>query len=130
MILRPLCPADQKTVARLHAGSGFDFQFPLLESPLVESGCLVLDASGIPLAASVAKRSPEIVLAMRKDAHATVKLQALVQIHNFMRIEMLERGYTEANCFLPPSIEKSYGRHLCRIFGWQRSWQGYTLKAG
>jgi hypothetical protein len=128
VILRPLEPDDQDTVECLHGESGFDFKFPSLDSPLIEAGCLILDAAGIPLAASVAKRAPEIVLAMRKDAHATVKLQALVQIHNFMRIEMATRGYHEANCFLPPSIEKNYGRHLRRIFGWEKSWQGYTLR--
>lgn len=128
MMLRRLESGDRAIVENLQANSGFVFDFPALGSQLFEAGCLVLDATGKPLAASVAKRAPEIMLAMRRDAHATVKLQALVQIHNFMRIEMADRGYHEANCFLPPEIEKSYGRHLRRIFGWQRSWQGYTLR--
>lgn len=128
MRVRRLTAEDARAVSALHAGSGFAFQFPELHDPLIEAGCLILDAEDRPLAASVAKRAPEVLLAMRKDGHPALKLRALAMVHEFMREELAARGYKEANCFLPPEIEQSYGRHLQRIFGWQRSWQGYTMR--
>ncbi len=76
MILRRLESGDHETVEQLHNGAGYDFKFPPFYTNLIETGCLVLDASGTPLAASVAKRSPEIVLAMRLQFHGWVTLAA------------------------------------------------------
>lgn len=119
---------DADAVRALQAASGYAFQFPPLHSPLVETGCMILDSAGSPIAASVAQRTPEILLAMRKEGHPAIKLQALAMVHQFMRQELSSRGYAEGFCFLPPEIEKSYGRHLQRIFGWRKTWAGYALK--
>jgi hypothetical protein len=75
----------------------------------------------------VARRAPEILLAMRKSDHPTVKLQALTLIHAAMRAELMAKGYREANCFLPPELERGYGRHLKRLFGWKQAWTAYTI---
>lgn len=127
MIIRPLEVTDSHTVRRLKDEAGYDFEFPALDDLLIEAGCMVLDASG-PLAVSVAHRVPLIELAMRREGHPAIKLQALARIHEFMHRELCAKGYTEANCFVPPEIEKSYGRRL-RSFGWEPRWQGYRLKA-
>lgn len=125
----PLNADNWPLAEQIHAASGYDFRFPDSGSPLIEAACLIVDAQGFPIVASVAKRTPEVMLAMRNEGHPALKLQALANVHSYMREALTARGYSEANCFLPPEINRNYGRHLQRIFGWQKSWPGYTMRS-
>lgn len=55
----------------------------------------------------------------------TVKLHALRMLHDALIPEMKRRGFTEVNAFLPPEIERSFGRRLMRSFGWCKNWGSY-----
>jgi hypothetical protein len=120
--------SDTEAVSALHAAAGYEFKFPDIASPLIETAIAVVDELDRPIAAVVAKRAPEVIMAMRKSDHPLVKLRALTLIHEALRKELTALGYSEANCFLPPELERNYGRHLQRIFGWQAAWKAFTLR--
>jgi hypothetical protein len=123
--IRPATAEDQAILDEIHAQSGMDFKFAQIASPLSECAFVVEDDSGQPLGVSVAKRTPEIFLALRKEPHALVKVKALKLIHDAMNAKLSSIGYSEAFAFLPPELERGYGRHLVQIFGWKRCWAAY-----
>jgi hypothetical protein len=128
MRVRPYEERDREELEKIHAESGFEFKFPDLSSSRIELAIVVADdLEDKPIAVCVAKRSPEIIMALGKKYHPSVKLHALRLIHDEMNDRLMALGYTEANCFLPPQLEKGYGRHLRRIFGWLPAWKGYTI---
>jgi hypothetical protein len=125
--IRPATKEDQGILDEIHAQSGMDFKFAQIAMPLAECAFVVEDDSGQPLGVSVARRTPEIFLALRKEPHALVKVRALQLIHEQMSARLTELGYEEAFCFLPPHLERSYGRHLMQIFGWRKTWAAYVI---
>lgn len=127
MKIRRATTGDQAILDEIHAQSGMDFKFAQIAMPLAECAFLVEDDSGEPLGIAVAKRTPEIFLALKKKPHALVKVKALQLIHEAMNARLTELGYSEAFCFLPPELERSYGRHLVQIFGWKPTWKAYCI---
>ncbi len=127
MKIRPATAADQSILDEIHAQSGMDFKFAEIAMPLAECAFLVEDDAGEPLGVAVAKRVPEIFLALKKEPHAMVKVRALQLIHEAMSRRLTEMGYDQAFCFLPPHLERSYGRHLVKIFQWRKTWAAYVV---
>jgi hypothetical protein len=122
--IRRATAEDQAILDEIHAQSGMDFKFAQIAMPLA-----VEDDSGEALGIAVAKRVPEIFLALRKEPHPLVKIKALGMIHDEMRKRLVELGYDQGFAFLPPELERSYGRHLVQIFHWEKCWQGYRCLA-
>lgn len=129
MKVREVREEDIPQLRAMHEASGYDFEFPDLLGPGFESVQVVENDAGELLGACAAKKSIEMVLFLdRGRAHPLVKLRAIALIHSAMRRILSELGFTEANAFLPPELVKNYGRHMMRKFGWQRSWQGFTIR--
>lgn len=126
MRARELRPMDQRHIETLHSASGYAFRFPALDSPLIEAGVGIEGDAGL-IAAAVAVRQPEVMLALSKGGHPLMKLRALAMVHDEMRARLAARGYESAFCFLPPELVRTYGRHLEKIFNWRPTWQGYVI---
>lgn len=126
--MRPYKDGDLPHLQRVYSESGFDFPFPDLSSPLVGHLQVCVDDEDVPLMAACVKMVPEVILLCPRGAmHPVVKMQGIGLIHNAMRKSLEADGHDEAFCFVPPEIEKSYGNHLQRKFGWARTWASFRI---
>lgn len=128
MITRTAKPEDYDTLKRLHAESGLDFPFPALDSPTMEALEVVVDERGEIILGAVAQRTLEIYLfSPAGQLHPVVKMEGIRLLHGAIRDTIAKKGYSEGFSFIPPQIEKSYGRHLRRWFGWEKTWPAYRI---
>jgi hypothetical protein len=56
-----------------------------------------------------------------------VKMEGIRLLHGAIRDTIASKGYKEGFAFIPPSIEKAYGRHLRKWFGWEATWPAYRI---
>ena len=99
---------------------------PDLTGPLMESAIVVEDDAGNLVAACAAERIVQLYL-FKGDAAPAETLAAIRMLHGEMAEELRQKGYGEANAFLPPQVEKSFGRRLIRTFGWVRNWASFCI---
>ena len=122
MIVRELHATD---IPRLQAMQG-DFPYPTLDNPLEEI-LIVADAGDKPIMACAAKRLIELYLWVG-DATPATKLAALRLVQRAMAAELRKLGYSEAECFLPPEIEASFGRRITKTLGAVKNWASYCIR--
>ena len=87
---------------------------------------MVEDGAGNLIAACAAERIVQLYL-FRGEAGPAETLGAIRMLHGALAEELRQKGYREANCFLPPQVEKSFGRRLTRMFGWVRNWASFCI---
>lgn len=128
MKIRDYVESDLPRLKEIHSEAGYQFPFPDLSSPLIGHVKVLVDDEDFPLMAVCSKLVPEVILlcAPGGEMHPLMKLKGIGMIHEAMRKE-LEPEYDEAFCFVPPEIEKSYGNHLRRKFGWLKTWAGFRI---
>lgn len=110
----------------MHELSGFPYAFPDLRGSLMESVLVVTDESDIPVAGVAAERITQLYLWMDDEMHPAAKLRIVRQLHESLAEVLRSRGYGETNCFLPPQVERSFGRRLMRNFGWVKNWASFA----
>ena len=103
----------------------FEWKFPRL-SERIAASCVVEDDAGIPIAVCAAECIPSVTLGIQQTLHPLVRLRAGAMIHEYLKEAL--KAYPEMVCEVPPELERGYGRHLQRIFGWREMWKGYKLK--
>ncbi len=118
---------DIPVLRDLHRQAGYDYSFPDLTAKEIEDVTVVVDLDDKPVAAGVAKRTVELYLIMGKTGHPLVKWGHIRELHGAMKKKLLAKGFTEGNAFLPPEIEKSYGRHLARL-GWLKNNPSFAIR--
>lgn len=127
MITRAARSEDFEAIRRIHAESGFAYELPDLGS--TEAIQIVVGDDDVPLMAVIAKRVVEVILVCpSKVMHPLVKMNAIKMLHSSMGEVLSEKGFTEANVFLAQEIEKSFGRHLVKKFGWMKNWPSLTIR--
>jgi hypothetical protein len=113
---------------QFYAQSGLEFEMPDLSSPMIEAAELVVDERGEVIMAAVAQRTLEIyLLSPAGQLHPMVKMEGIRLLHGAIRDTIASKGYKEGFAFIPPSIEKAYGRHLRKWFGWEKTWPAYRI---
>jgi len=127
MTVRTLRHSDIPMLEEMYRASGFEYEFPNLAGPEFEAVHVVADEDGNPLCAVAAKRTIELYLLCVKFEHPATGIAAIRQLHATMTRALKAKGYSDANAFLPPRIEKSFGRRLMRTFGWARNWASYCF---
>ena len=119
---------DREMMRQLYAQSGLEFEMPDLSSPMIEAAELVVDERGEVIMAAVAQRTLEIyLLSPSGQFHPMVKMEGIRLLHGAIRDTIAHKGYKEGFSFIPPSIEKAYGRHLRKWFGWEKTWPAYRI---
>lgn len=93
----------------------------------MESALVVEDESGNLIGAVAAERIVQLYF-FRGEAGPAETLGAIRMLHSAMAEELITKGYGEANAFLPPQVEKSFGRRLMRMFGWLKNWTSYCVR--
>ncbi len=122
MTVRKLRKSDHP---HLQAMQG-SFPYPSLDDSL-EAILVIADSDDKPIMACAAKRLVELYLWV-DDATPATKLAALRLMQHAMASELRELGYGEAECFLPPEIEASFGRRIVRTLGAVKNWASYCIK--
>ncbi len=126
MTVRAQKSRDIEKLKALAARSGFPY--PEVDDPHIEAAQTVVDSTGKIIVSCVAKRLVELYLYVDPDQSPAVKLDALKLLHRSMAAELCKLGYDSAESFLPPQIEKRFGRRLQRTFGWVRNWASFCIK--
>ena len=122
--MRLLAPDDIPRLNELAAASGYPY--PNVFSPFVETAMVVCDDEGNLIAAAAFERIVQGYLWIDKGLGPVRSLAAIRSLHEPMTQELIRRGYKEANIFIPPKLEKSFGRHMERFFGWVRNWPSWA----
>jgi len=125
-MIRALQPSDIPTLRNLYEMSGLPYTFPDLRGPLMESVLVVADDNDVPVAACAAERIIQLYLLIDDSLHPAAKLRYIKQLHTHLSVVLKSKGYQEANCFVPPEMEKSFGRRLMRTFSWVRNWPSFA----
>lgn len=128
--VRELEPRDIPRIKELHALSGFDYELPDLLSNEFERVTVVVDENDVPQMWIAARRSIELFLGLDPQwRNPRWRLDALMLGHEDMRAELEWRGWKDVVAFLPPEVEKSFGRRLERLFYWAKGrWQHYSRR--
>lgn len=129
MKVRPYKESDLPKLKEIYTESGYTFQFPDFADPFVGQVRCLVDEKDSPLMAVCSKLVPEITLICSPGGklHPLVKLKGIAMIHDSMREALEAEGHKEAFAFIPPEIEKSYGNHLRRKWGWLKTWAAFRI---
>lgn len=112
--MRPLTTEDLDEVRRLYADSDHQDGWPDF-GDMADAQVVVEDGKIVAVAA--ARMVPELVLILGKG-HPAARLYWLKLLYARMLEFLRERGMNRAIAFVPPQIERAYGRRL-RMFGFQ-----------
>lgn len=76
-----------------------------------------------------ARLTAETYLFLDKDwGTPELRWQGFLSLHEAARRDMYKRGLEDCYCWLPPQIEKPFGKRLMRV-GWEKNkWPSYTYK--
>ena len=129
MRIREYRPEDEAALREIHAAQGFDYPFPDLANQLFLTRLVLEDDAGRPLMAALGRVTCEVyLLAQPRAGTPQDRWQRLLAMHEAMRREQHTRGYEDATCWIPPRIERAFGRRLRRL-GWVRDlWAAYSRR--
>lgn len=131
MNVRFMRPDDLAQLEQLHRAQGFDFEFPDLSDPLWHIK-IVGEQDGKIVNAAFAHLTAE-VYGFFDHTVGTPKerFKNLLTLHEVgCEIGFRTGGLADLHVWLPPQVEKSFGRRL-RKLGWQRPlWTSYVKELG
>ena len=125
MNVRTLRETDLHAIRELGKSSGFPYEDPTAAN--IEAALVVCDENGQLLMACAAERIVQLYL-WSTDFEPAAKLHAIRLLHREMAKALKEKGYTEANAFLPPSLALQFGRRLERTFSWCKNWPSWCRR--
>lgn len=125
-MIRPLKPSDIPTLRQMHELSGYQYAFPDLQGPMMESVLVATEDNDVPIAAIAAERIVQAYLLMDDSMHPAARMRIIRQFHESLAMELRKKGYHSLEAFLPPPIAETFGRRLMRTFGWVRNWPSFA----
>lgn len=133
MNVRRLNPDDIPILKYYAEATGFPY--PDFSDPHIEAFLVVADSEDRPIVACAAKRLIELYGYFDPDCSPSLRMKALGMIHDGMSETLRNNGYTNCECYLPPSIEKAFGGRLMRgirsprfLWRWAKNWQSFTIR--
>ena len=122
MIVRMLRESDVPRLKRIYKKMGIPLPFPNLKEffpmPVIvdEQNRVVMGVGMIP--------TVEVWLFVDKKWETPgMRQEAFRVLHERVRKDLRSRGIVQAHAFLPPDMEKQFGRRLTKLFGWiKESW--------
>lgn len=128
-MIRPFQPSDAAALKFMFLRQGFDYQCPDFGDPALLSK-MVLEKDGRVCMAILARLSAEAYFLMDKSIGTPAeKWEAFKELHEASRLDCYGRGLDDVCCWVPPMIEKSFGRRLLRL-GWGRNnWPSFSRSA-
>lgn len=126
MSLRPYQLSDGIALRRMFEKQGFEYDCPDFNDPGLISKT-IFESSGLPRMAIIARLTAEAYFLVDKDFGTPIeKWRAFLELHEAARKDCFTRGLDDIFCWIPPQIEKSFGRRLLRI-GWGKNkWSSFN----
>lgn len=124
-MIREYTEADKSRLIELHREQGIDY--PLnLDNPLLDIK-LVAEDRGVVRQALLARVTCECYLLMDRIAGTPQdRLELFTSLHNSALERGWVRGFEDAHIWIPPRLEKGFGRRLMKM-GWTKpEWPCYT----
>jgi hypothetical protein len=110
----------------IHTAQGFAYELPDFSKPEFIIRSVIENSNGI-----------EAGLFLRKTAEAYLLMQPMTRREGIGRLLIFDReitpmakqeDLTDVNCWLPPEIERDFGKLLLHL-GWQKQfWSSYSRK--
>jgi hypothetical protein len=126
MTIRRYRESDRAALKKLSAHQ--DFPYPDPDSPLCDSIWVACDDEDRPVMEISAHRTAELYLRLSPDVSPMAALHAGGELLRNIRDDLCFNGLNEAQAFVSPRIERSFGRHLQKHFGAIRDWAAFKLK--
>ena len=130
MIIRDCTDSDFNRLRAIHGAQGIEYALDLT-SPLLDIKLVAEDDRGVVQQAILARVTSECYLLMDKDAGSPQDRWQMFQcLHASALRRGWERGYADTHIWVPPELDKPFGRRLMRL-GWTRPlWPCYTRVLG
>jgi hypothetical protein len=121
MRIRDLKPEDVPVLKAIYEQQGFDYEFP--EDLSVFTFIRVaVDENDRPFMALASRRTEEMFMFMDGSWRTPRwRFEAFLRLHESMRALLEKLGVVDVHAWLPPEVEKSFGRRLMRKLNWRRS---------
>jgi hypothetical protein len=130
MTTSPIEYEDMEHLVRIHAASGFDYQFPKdFNTPLFPIKLAATHGATL-IAAAALKVEAEAFLWMDHDfGTPEQRMDALEMLNRDLRERALKIGFDQVHCALPPEIAERFGARL-ETLGWKlaRPWPLYVFQ--
>lgn len=127
MQVRELRKSDIPMLLAMHKRSGYAYEFPPITSPMFEVCLVVVDDEDEVIAACLSERIAQLYLICGRFSRPSSGQAAIRMLHETMQPKLAELGYRAVDAYLPPDIDRSFGRRLMRSFGWVRNeWRSYS----
>ena len=129
MTVRPYTAADLDVLKAMHAAQGFDYAFPDLDDSIFLSKLVVEDDQGRPVMASLLRLTAEAYLLLDPRAgRPRERWRSFLALHEAARRDAFALGLDDAQAFVPPKVERSFGRRLAKL-GWVKDpWPAYCRR--
>ena len=135
MLVREYKEQDLESLQQIHAGQKFPYAFPDLRNPLFLTKIVLTDGEGsnekIRGAALLRLTAEAYLLLDPSQGTPRERWQSLLALHQAAQQDAWRRGLEDVHAWLPPAIEKKFGRRLERL-GWLRdaAWTPYCKRLG
>ncbi|HEY2496567.1 MAG TPA: hypothetical protein VGK24_05820 [Candidatus Angelobacter sp.] len=121
MIDRKYQKADKPAIEAMFSRQGFEYELPDFDSNNFLARRVLVDAYDRPVMAIGARLTTEGYMLHDPDWETPGwRLAGFEMLHRSMRVELREKGVQDIHIWLPPAIERSFGRRLMRDFHWSR----------
>lgn len=117
MLVREFTDADYQQVHRLHAQGGFGYTLPPLSSEEFYSRRIVEGDGEVAMGAFMRLTSEVYLIPNPTWRNPAWRMEALRKLHVVCYGDAHDKGVKEVCAFLPPQLEKKFGRRLKRM-GW------------
>lgn len=125
-MIRPYSESDARALKLIFLKQGFDYEYPDISDSSFLSKT-VMERDGVVRMAVLARLTAEAYFLIDPAFGTPLeKWDMFKELHEAARLDCYARGLDDIYCFLPPKIEKPFGRRLMRL-GWGRNlWPSFN----
>jgi hypothetical protein len=132
-------PKDLERLKEIHRKQGFGYDFPQLEPGTGEdrkpvhdtyvSKIILADENDRPMGAMIGRKTTEVFLILDPECGSPAERWKHIQaLYGASTLDGWRLGFTDAHCWIPPEIERGYGRRLRTLGFNKQAWASYCLK--
>jgi hypothetical protein len=127
MQVRDYQPEDKPEVEALFRKRGIEYDLPDFNDRQFVVRQVVIDDGRI-VQALMARQTTELYYICDANWRTPLwRFHALGTLHKTMKLMLHMLGIKDVHIWIPPQLEKSFGRRLMRSFGWKRNlWTDYV----